>query len=498
MSSSTTKVYRDRVLADKDALARVKLRLAHVRCAQIETLAQLLDVRRAAAALAGEVGELESTEQALASGIAQRQAFLLRAFVTHVPDDVWRFIFEEAVCRTAPTLAWTIASVSTHWRTIALSAPRLWDRLVLRDSGAGDSSHAFMVKQHEAVKLMLSRSGACSLNIRILWLNAPNDNDLVLRSMRDVLATLSSQAHRWGAMHMVIPGGVGRGALAALKGPTPRLDVLHIMVLPSDLWPSNIELGYLPSAPRLQSLTLHDAAMSCSVFSAFPALRHASLEASGRRNSTLQILEFISRAGESLDKVEISAWTDRPLHALAPILMPRLLSLRIADNLPGPPGAPDSIPSVTLFITPRLTHLTLGLNATLPAPASFLTAVSSTVKALTISDNLTADSLDSLRHLESVARLGFGLLSGGFIDESAYTALVESNPPIWPRLETIDLGHSSETCGDGLLRLIACRNFAPEGDADPGPTRPCPLRAVTLGPNAPLWVRAEVQRLFSL
>lgn len=289
---------------------------------------------------------------------------------------------------------------------------------------------------------------------------------------------------------MMLPGQVGHGPLAVLKGPTPKLVSLLVM-----LYTPAEESGYLPYAPMLQSLSLTHTGMSCSPFATYPALTYASITPCRSGPPSHSISGFLSRARQTLEKIKISAVVEHSARASEPLLLPQLRTLVLEHSFA--PPSPNTIPAVTLLVTPRLTHLHLGMFCDiLPAlTISFLEAVSSTVRTLKLFRPLTADGLERLRHLQNVEEVEFGVS----VDEGVYTALISDVPPIWPRLSVMDMRRPSKAAGDALIKLVASRNLShAQGGASSEPPRPCRLREVILSPDAPRWVSAEVQRLLAL
>ncbi|EJD35590.1 hypothetical protein AURDEDRAFT_175319 [Auricularia subglabra TFB-10046 SS5] len=489
MFSHSTRLQYDRIQADAAALEQLRQCLGRVRDAQNEGHARLLDAQRAVDVLSRASQELESAEQALSMSLAEARRELFQQSAARIPDDIWRCIFEEAVQEDSGSrVAFILARVSARWRRIVLSTPRLWSRIgfpKLETVGA---------KQLDTVKLMLSRSGDCSLDIKIWWYDNCHDQDHLVQPMRDILSALSDQTHRWRVASLVLLGRIGRRALVALKGPTPKLARLCISIRSCTQWASEVETGYLPYAPMLKTLVLCDTMMSCSAASAYPVLTDVALAPGQDVHPSQQILGFISRARESLHKVEITTWLDHSAGALGPVLLPQLQTLVLVH---APQTQLNNVPAVTRLSTPCLTKLVLRCDTMPAVPVSFLAAVSSTVRTLEFFDVLTADALGRLRHLENIERVIFGMS----IEDDAYAALTTHVPPIWPRLTVVDMRYLVNDCvpDDALLGLITSRNVArPEGGAEAEQARPCRLQEVILGPSAPRWVSAEVERLLAL
>ncbi|EJD35582.1 hypothetical protein AURDEDRAFT_130524 [Auricularia subglabra TFB-10046 SS5] len=519
MFSSFARVQRARIQADEAALAQVGRRLEHLQRAQDEANARLLDAQRAADALWHQTEELRSAERTLRNGLAETRSALLREHLSRVPEDVWRCVFEEAVDASSGTAKtpFSMAGVCAPWRKIALSAPRLWTRIQLYSSGTHplDVQQAALAVQPDRVRLMVSRSGACPLHIEIWWFHSEEPDEAALRYMREALGVLADHSARWEKVALSVPGSVGRSTLDVLKGPTPRLVSLEVTITTSEHWSKTTEIGYLPSAPRLRTLSLGGTAIGCSTMSLLPALTYICLAPSSGPYTNLHLLNLLFRTRESLEEIVIDAWPDISVltdvwpqqhgRPAAPIELPNLRSLEMKNNR----GArPLEWTATMLLITPRLAHLTLGRDAMQPSLKPFLDTVSSSVRHLTLTDPLDQGRLEIARHLHYIEHLELVTAAPLHIDETAYAMLADGNSsPIWPNLAKLDTWHMKELPCDGLLSLISSRNPPRTGNQEAG-RRPAPARAaanqprrlreVSLGPQAPSWLAAEVERLLHL
>ncbi|KAK7006196.1 hypothetical protein R3P38DRAFT_3037251, partial [Favolaschia claudopus] len=172
----------------------------------------LVEPRKKLAALDGEIQQIEQhlaeirgKREVLAADIDAHVALL--SPIRRIPEDVLRDIFVSSVPRTrnavlscseAPLL---LCNVSSGWRNIALSTPRLWSSLhVVLPGGSGSRFQAML----SLAKSWIARSGILPLSLSIglsrSWWNWEENND-----MAPLLELLTAVSDRWEAIEFHAP-----------------------------------------------------------------------------------------------------------------------------------------------------------------------------------------------------------------------------------------------------------------------------------------------------
>ncbi|EJD35604.1 hypothetical protein AURDEDRAFT_130540 [Auricularia subglabra TFB-10046 SS5] len=187
---------------------------ARQRLGQDETNALPLDPD-AKEVLTRSAQELEDLAENLIGAKEEARLELWAHYAAHLPEDIWRCVFEHAALATSSGRAKTplaLASVCSRWRCIALSSPRMWSYISLRleERHPAEQQLAQLTAQLELAQLMLARSAACPLSVSIFWFYVQPPDAAVLQLMGNVLAAVAQHASRWSDATLVFPGGVQR------------------------------------------------------------------------------------------------------------------------------------------------------------------------------------------------------------------------------------------------------------------------------------------------
>ncbi|KAJ7167984.1 hypothetical protein C8R46DRAFT_996182 [Mycena filopes] len=423
----------------------------------------------------GEISHLQSLIDRLASKRAELKQFIdahlaLVSPARRLPEDIVRCIFlatlpthrNPVICADeAPLL---LCQISRHWRTIALTTPRLWASIHI-----AVPTHQELPRLTEMVDAWLKRSGRLPLDIVVVSPAVPADSGPRTYSIESLLRVLFSFSQRWRS-----------------------LEVLRVC----------------ENYSHFQSLGPEDV----------PLLQHISVlhETSRPWGNLVGMFNFL--AAESLRTAQLPI----PFAINAPILWAALTSLDVTRNGFGPRydralallqrcpnlrtcklrvyhsthlglGDHDDMPQS--FSLPLLAHLSLGQTLggfqgpylldylTLPALRSFhcfeledfrpdvplrcLFPSPTLLKSLTVdlvklSAERLLEALSAMVHLEelSILREPPNAQTGGgnpdFLLQLAHSATDGAMP--CPRLQILELKNFEEVSDDTILDFLRARN----------------------------------------
>ncbi|EJD33637.1 hypothetical protein AURDEDRAFT_177278 [Auricularia subglabra TFB-10046 SS5] len=325
-------------------------------------------------------------------------------------------------------LAFSLASVCRRWRRVALSHRALWSTI----------SSELLGVDLSRLETQLTRSKDASLDIEISWDSTARD----LAELVSLLALLGAQACRWRRLTLRLSPLSAEVTLAAgfLSRPTPLLEEMAFITSFGPSVPSTPPARLLlPDAPRLRVLKVSGAGTTCSVSSAFPALRDLRVRWDARADEGLY--GSLSRA-PGLVVVEV----DVPVRACPPSTI-ALRNLKRLDVGWSSGRLLVGFPSRALEL-PMLEELHLHCELR-EAIVPFLDAVSGTVRILGLGSVLTPDELDVVQALRRVEQLRFyprkqrpdyldpDLWTKGSVTAPALVRLASDVRPVWPELEAI-------------------------------------------------------------
>ncbi|EJD33126.1 hypothetical protein AURDEDRAFT_189096 [Auricularia subglabra TFB-10046 SS5] len=490
MASDARRWRAERVKADEAALVEAQARLQ-------ASIAQQADAQRVLDDVTRGVVDLRDLTQSLATRLHESRYALLRQCMASLPDDVLRCIFEATVRDGDPLDAqglhtpFTLAAACSRWRVVALASPILWSYIsfVPKDEHGSVALDAAEAR----IATLLSRSRAAPLHILVVFWTATGDPETdEYRAFNRIFQTIGSHASRWKTATIYLPEAEDLSPIDFLKGPTPLLQELGVsMGDPGRESFAGPGTAFLPYTPNLRTLDLIETGVGCSPRSDFSAL--ARLRIGPGACTDEELYDYLRRAPvlEELSvRIPIS-------HApQARIDLPALEFLSVGSES----QALITQPTSSLLALPKLTVLFLSCVPD-DSMASFLDAVSATVRGLYLHQRLTVEHLAVLHRLKNVEELAFIDTPKKTIDKATLDRLSSSDPPIWPRLTVLrDLAYA-EGLDEHILHLLAARNppLEPEGTASPSTTAlPCRLRELNFNGAAPGWLVQEVARALAL
>ncbi|KAF8143368.1 hypothetical protein K438DRAFT_1633725, partial [Mycena galopus ATCC 62051] len=163
--------------------------------------------------------------RALISPIRRLPSVILQEIFVACLSTHWNCVMSSS---SFPVLLGRICSL---WRTLSLSAPRLWSHLRIDEPFPADSaslSEQQLAKRIEGTKTWLGRSGQCSLSIS-LWGRSPSGpapSDCSGTAM--ILQALIPFAHRWLDISLRVPFSALNSLANIAKEHVPMLKTLHI------------------------------------------------------------------------------------------------------------------------------------------------------------------------------------------------------------------------------------------------------------------------------
>ncbi|TDL16596.1 hypothetical protein BD410DRAFT_795156 [Rickenella mellea] len=168
---------------------------------------------------------------------------LLAKIFLHCLDDEYRH--STRCVSQAPLL---LGRVCRTWRTVSVSSPDLWSRIVMVDS---ELSKIDCKKDLVATELWLSRSGSRPLSICIDY-----DGKRGSEAFPQLLRLLASQSSRWAEVKMTIPPKFDNIMLAPFQtGQVPQLECFDI----TEIQLADVVYSFaLSSAPRLQEFRYYN------------------------------------------------------------------------------------------------------------------------------------------------------------------------------------------------------------------------------------------------
>lgn len=463
--------------------------------------ATLADAQKNLDNLQSEAQRLEAQRTLASEWLSKSRAVFMRAFLSTIPDDILRCIFEEVAA--LPDDDWEtigdgtynddramhpflLASVCSRWRRVALALPRLWTYIGISDEVSKDD-----VAQHVArVPLLLLRSRTMPLDI-FVHMYKYDDAFTTIASM------LTAHSSRWRRMDFCLPSKTPREVVDGFKGPMPRLTELSIRAaFDEDHTGSE---GYFPYVPSLRTLELSGTLMFLPRFCATPPpLTSLRINIDYPCPHLVRLLELVQNTLEELDLT--LDFTETPS---SPVTLPMLHTLSLSME----PFFVDELGN-SMLIAPKLRCLKVEVGSTNILHARpLLQQLSRTVTELALyGASLDSTLIATYGCLVNLTVVHLGQLSTPCGSLFAHIA-TSSAPYIWPRLEQITFGFLAKCdseCYDGLLLLLAtrsrhattARDSGAASDADSA--RPCKIRRIDLQGDAPSWVAAEVKRLLSL
>lgn len=337
-----------------------------------------------------------------------------------------------------------LAAVCKRWREACLSWPRVWRFLDVHfntDAGSLNVTHL------KSVRLVLARSGACPLTIRIarpIRQAKPN----VAQSQTSILRELVPAMARCQFFGILAHFEADMGLSTLVTSATPALvDIFIWSLCPGGLSTMRI----FPDAPKLSSL--QGRLQRFDARTAFPSLRTAILHEAV--SSTQQDdLRFILSTSPELRTIAIQS--PRVSHSnYAPLVAPSVHELVAYD-------AGDSHLLAERFVFPNLSDISLSCTMMSSRMlATFLKAVSMTSPTITI---VSIDDLSSKKIVEATSVItSFGSLQSltfryGTLDRLALDTL-------WSSLDVSTPGEPWPCPLLHAVHLVAC-NFAEDCDPE--------------------------------
>lgn len=160
----------------------------------------------------------------------------------------------------APVL---LGRVCSEWRQISLATPEVWASLHIvppnvNFSNPGSSAARFQRKR-ELVKMWLARSGACPLNISLVWFAGDSEEEVKLCA--SLLEVLVPMCGRWRMLDFQVPLKMFTPFIGLTVEDVPLLEGMSLMdnrtpldTVTVDRWPES--LTFAESATKLRNFTL--------------------------------------------------------------------------------------------------------------------------------------------------------------------------------------------------------------------------------------------------
>jgi hypothetical protein len=297
--------------------------------------------------LDGEITRL----QAVLDGLAHKRDALrkytnlhmaLVAPIRRLPPEVLSEIFMQCMennyvyrrLNTAPLL---VGSVSSRWRTIALSTPRLWASfsLTIRPK--------YLKTDVVLAKAWLARAGTCPLTICL------SNKGFYQNAMKPLMDVFLLHCEQWYDIYLSVPLQVLR-SLAPAKHRLPRLQKLY---LDFDLEET---ISIFEFAPQLRSLQLTTSLAPGPSMAKVP---WNQIEYLDMGNCQLDQCLDLLRVTPNLEKCAVRLSHSEPRHSHSPVQLLRLRSLAIFSD-------PRNL--IDKLLLPNLSEISINTRNILDAP----------------------------------------------------------------------------------------------------------------------------------
>lgn len=459
-----------------EQLRRVDAQTSTSRSELADARAALSLAQDAVDALTVNLSYLEGQREQIQRGIDDLSNQVDPAIMRTLPIELLRAIFVQFVsARTMPLregcnfigafddfrvrAPWTLASVCSSWRQLALDTPSLWTYVALPERlTEGPASHLVAY-----VRDLLSRSGQRPLDISISWEEIAWSED-VHGVIFDALATV---VERWRSCSFGLPNGAGSPArFSPFRRSTPLLEELVACVDNYSIvnpWHAAFP-HYLPDCPRLRFMRTDGCHIIWrSPHVGLPALSHLEVDGDLPPDVVWGMLQH----SPQMEALTLHLHANRepsPGPAPGQLRLPRLRALGLYSWAVRVFSAwPD------LLLLPAVESL-----VSIYSPIEILATVApsiATLTALDIDSRLTANDPQRLAVFCKLRTLKITFYSAP-ISEGFFDAVA---PDAWPALEELQLDRFNVdgALANELLRFVRARTVAlPRGERR--------LRAVTL------------------
>ncbi|KZV88187.1 hypothetical protein EXIGLDRAFT_772899 [Exidia glandulosa HHB12029] len=144
--------------------------------------------------------------------------------VAALHENVDKILGDSAYSEEGAKCPFTLATVCSQWRRVALALPGLWSYIRLPNVFVGPPERIVL---HDArVALLLSRSGAAPLDILVKLAESAHDSNV-----DRLLAQLAAHACRWKRIEITFPDDSPRSVADVFKLPLPALTELALDAL---------------------------------------------------------------------------------------------------------------------------------------------------------------------------------------------------------------------------------------------------------------------------
>lgn len=421
------------------------------------TLADISELDLTISRLNAATTELERKRKALQCFIDGHKSLLNP--VTRLPAEVLSQIFQQCIIvkwlekglhpyQPFDSTPLTIASVSRHWRNIALSTPRLWSALSLTLRPKDAKRHISLVS------MWFSRSGNTPLSIHLQTYS--NIRDI----MRKLMKIFTSKFATWRHIHFKLPLPMIK-SMSLSKSRLPMLETLKL-----DFWDRSdlsAPTDLFAQAPHLRDLVIGQCVTARSLTLPWSQLRNIKLFT--YLNSPQRVLDILTLAS-NIERAQFRVTGyDEFSYTQAPgtVQLRNLQSL--TTGVSGRNWSPTSF--FTTLYMPSICNLSLTAGnfgeSLRPLWTSFgsLTSLES-LRFHCYNDTLDGESvvhiIQSLQHLvvlEVHARTA-AFSSAYFLENFAQRSPHET-PVLGPNLQTLLFRHSPGIDFDSFARALQSR-----------------------------------------
>ncbi|KAH7106545.1 hypothetical protein BKA62DRAFT_826060 [Auriculariales sp. MPI-PUGE-AT-0066] len=439
--------------------------------------AEIVELERCLAVKRCEMDVAQTKRSDLEEKINRSLSEIYGGYIEYLMPDLLRCIFyqvcfEDRFNNYYALQPFQLAAVNRHWRSVALSTPRIWAHVV---AGPTIFFYSWTEADVSRVQLLLERSQSAPLHVYfpIIRGHFLLPMDCFSRAFKLAAKNMSRWKHayvRYTAWHGGNTNDLDLSVnqhFKSLHGQKPNLTHLDIETRTSavDATP------FLIDAPSLRSLCIAGNIFHSVPVTGFPCITKLTIK---YLDNIKTLISFLIPCAPTLQSLRLNN-RDDAADAKDPslsITLPVLRKLKLFGNIPHDEYG---------LVLPALQYLSLSRTYLFESCTVFLRSVADTVIHLKMVNFLTSDfdsdMLEILSVLQNVKQLEFGIDwttsngNGIAIKDGVFKYLTERVPPMWPALQSISIANASITdgssIGDELVALVQHRN-PPLQDTDHG------------------------------
>ncbi|EJD52296.1 hypothetical protein AURDEDRAFT_181791 [Auricularia subglabra TFB-10046 SS5] len=503
MSFNISSIRRQLILDEERELERLNASEAQLQRTLSDALHAFEQARQGVTEVQLAIHDVQARRIAATNRILGLRRTAATILMQRMPPELLRFIFDgllppdptyspnpHRIPSTASRDVFSVAAVSSRWRSIALSYPQLWSYLQL----GGFVARAADV---EYVQLLLERSRTGPFHVSIHWINVAlwtHGGHLIANR---ILELLIQNAARWRQFEGVFSSGTPTGLSSVWKVFAPNLEYFSLTMAHNGMVSHDWDVAHpmTPAAPQLKML----------VYLGPDGLQPNPTGVSPTKLTTLLFRPGHARAWDvvhasmrTLEVLHVQMRNPPDFHSVNRLVMPQLHTLVLSTS------DDKAIGVCNAMQTPRLRRLRLSVDLLRPGLQPFLNQAAASVDTLHLWGRSTAMILPMLHILRNVERLTFGkeleesedtysITSNFFVQIAKTTAPTECVLPKLHSLVFTNVGQFEDSDGEGFLKFLRSRNPLPPVARPNGPRR---IREIELNAKRiPPWLPAEVKRL---